>query len=245
MSLRADPAQFEALDLRCHELLADVGLHDVWAIPLSGGGAGRTMLDVNVVSPLRRPASNPVVRRLVALRFALGRQLRWDEEPEDPSRESYLRRLTEEDRSRSLVSPGTREGAFRTLYVFSGETLAEVRNATVHAFLASALIARGGGYLLYWAIYVKPVGPMTRVYMAVIDPFRRLIVYPALIRQLQVAWSCAYPEHAATGLCARGGGFSGQQSGPAGAQRRRDQQHAIHEPSQGAEEDRRDHQRRE
>jgi hypothetical protein len=192
MSPRAAPAEFERLELRCHDLLADVDLHDVWAIPLSWGGPDRTMLDVNAVSPLRRSPANPVVRGLVALRLELGRLFRWDEEREEFSGESYVGRLTEEDRARSLVTPGTREGAFRTLYVFPREALAEVRNATVHAFLASALVTNTDRYLLYWAIYVKPVGPITRAYMALIDPFRHFIVYPALIRQLQAAWSRAY-----------------------------------------------------
>jgi hypothetical protein len=39
---------------------------------------------------------------------------------------------------------------------------------------------------------VKPVGRITAIYMGVIDPFRRLIVYPGITRQLQAAWSQAY-----------------------------------------------------
>ena len=37
-------------------------------------------------------------------------------------------------------------------------------------------------------VYVKPVGWLTPLYMALIDPFRRWIVYPALIRRTQAAW---------------------------------------------------------
>jgi hypothetical protein len=48
-------------------------------------------------------------------------------------------RLTEADRSQSEVSPATREGPFRVLYVLGDEALSELRNATVHAFLALAL----------------------------------------------------------------------------------------------------------
>jgi hypothetical protein len=70
--------------------------------------------------------------------------------------------------------------------------LLEARNATVHGFLAMALVPRPGGYLVYLAVYVKPVGRITAIYMRVIDPFRRLIVYPGISRQLQTAWSQAY-----------------------------------------------------
>jgi hypothetical protein len=100
--------------------------------------------------------------------------------------------LTDADRARSLTAPGTRDGAFRTLYQFPDEALAEVRNATVHGFLATALVPSASGYVLYWAVYAKPVGALTRLYMALIDPFRRLIVYPALLAQTQAAWSRAY-----------------------------------------------------
>ncbi len=132
------------------------------------------------------------VRTLFALRFAIGRMLGWDGPRRDPLGESYLQRLTDDDRARSLIAPGTRRGPFRTLYVFADEAVAEARNATVHAFLVMALRARAGGYRLYWAVYVKPLGRKTAVYMAVIDPFRRLIVYPALIRRAQAAWARAY-----------------------------------------------------
>jgi Protein of unknown function (DUF2867) len=190
--MRVDPREFQKLELRCHGVLADVSLHDVWAIPLAGGGPGRTVSDVRAVSPIGGSPSNIAVRGLVALRRAVGRRAGWDRERDDWSGESYVHRLSDEDRSRSLIAPGTREGSFRLLYLFPNEALAEVRNATVHAFLATVLVARAGGYTLYWAIYVKPVGPLTPVYMAIIDPFRRFVVYPALIRQTQAAWSSAY-----------------------------------------------------
>jgi hypothetical protein len=182
--------EFRALGLRCHLLLHDVPLHDVWVIDLAGGGPGRTMRDVDAIA---ETGHTPLaVRALFALRFAVGRALGWDGPRRESVAESYLHRLTDDDRARSLVTPGTRRGPFRTLYVFADEAVAEARNATVHAFLVMALRARAGGYRLYWAVYVKPVGRMTAIYMAVIDPFRRLIVYPALIRRTQAGWAGAY-----------------------------------------------------
>jgi hypothetical protein len=78
------------------------------------------------------------------------------------------------------------------LYVFNDESLSELRNATVHAFLALALTPSPGGYTLYLAIYVKAVNRFTPLYMALIDPFRRLVVYPALGRYAQRRWSRTY-----------------------------------------------------
>ena len=191
--MRADPSEFSKIDLRCHSLLFDVPLHDVWVVPLTGGGPNRTMRDVYAISPFARvPSTNVLVRGLFALRRVLGRRFRWDEQRHDPPVESYIERLTDADRARSLVVPGTREGAFRTLYLFREEAVAELHNATAHAFVATALKARTDGYVLYWAIYVKPVGFLTCLYMTLIDPFRRFVVYPALIRATQAAWSRAY-----------------------------------------------------
>jgi hypothetical protein len=111
---------------------------------------------------------------------------------------SYVHRLAEADRSHSQVPPGIREGPFRVLYVLDQEALSELRNATVHAFLALALTPSPEGYTLYLAIYVKAVSRLTSSYMALIDPFRRLVVYPALGKHAQQRWSRMY-AHALQG----------------------------------------------
>jgi Protein of unknown function (DUF2867) len=195
VGMRVKPADFQKLKLRCHALLSDVPLHDVWAIPLSGGGPGRSIRDARaILFGERRPRTNVAVRGLFALRSALGRAFGWDDERHDPPGMSYVRRLAEADRSQSQVPPGTREGPFRVLYVLVDEALSELRNATVHAFLALALTPSPGGYMLYLAIYVKPVSSFSTLYMALIDPFRRLVVYPALGRHAQQRWSRTYPK---------------------------------------------------
>jgi hypothetical protein len=192
--MRVKPADFQGLNLHCHALLSDVPLHDVWAIPLDGGGPGRNIQDARAVLFGDDPcgSTNFAVRRLFALRWALGRAFGWDDERHDPASLSYVNRLAEADCSQSQVAPGTREGPFRVLYVLGEEALSELRNATVHAFLALALTPRPGGYTLYLAIYVKPVSRLTPLYMALIDPFRHLIVYPALGRHAQQRWSRTY-----------------------------------------------------
>jgi Protein of unknown function (DUF2867) len=193
VGMRVKAAGFQKLDLRCHALLSDVPLHDVWAIPLNGGGPGRTIQDARAaLFGDRRPHTNLAVRGLFALRFALGRAFGWDAERHDPPGVSYIHRLSEADRAQSQVAPGTRDGPFRVLYVFGNEAVYELRNATVHAFLALVLTPGPGGYTLYLAIYVTPVSRFTALYMALIDPFRRLIVYPDLGRHAQQRWSRTY-----------------------------------------------------
>ena len=193
MSMRVTPAEFRRVNLRCHSLLADVPLHDVWAIPLDGGGPGRTIRDAHAIMfGSRRATAKPAVRVLFRLRWALGRAFGWDDERNDPTALSYVHRLSEADRLQSEVRPGTREGPFRVLYVFANEALSELRNATMHGFMALALVPRQEGYTLYMGVYVTPVSRLTPLYMALIDPFRRYIVYPALCRDAQRSWACAY-----------------------------------------------------
>jgi hypothetical protein len=194
MDMRVRPPDFQRLNLRCHALLSDVPLHDVWAIPLNGGGPGRSIQDARAIlfGDMCRPTNNFAVRGLFALRWALGRAFGWDDECHDPPGASYIHRLAEAYHSQSKVPPGAREGPFRVLYVLDQEALSELRNATVHAFLGLALTPSPAGYMLYLAIYVKPVSRFTMLYMALIDPFRRLVVYPALGRYAQQRWANTY-----------------------------------------------------
>ena len=195
IAMRSDPADFRKLDLRCHALLADVPLHDVWAISLPDGGPGRTVQDLRALMfGERRPPMNVAVRALFALRWKLGRMFGWDDEHHDPPGASYIHRLTEADRVQSQVPPGTRNGSFRDLYVLDNEAVSETRNATVHAFLVTALVRAEQGYTAYLAIYVKPVSRLTPLYMALIDPFRRFVVYPAFGRRVEQAWRRSYGE---------------------------------------------------
>ncbi len=187
--MRIDPAEYRRLDLRAHALLADVPLHDVWALDLPGGGTDRRIADVRALVDLG--AANRATRALFALRLAIGRVLGWDRErPVAPSASphSLLPALGDADRAASEVAPGTRDGPFRVVYVFAREAVSEIENATVAAWSVQALVPRPGGYRFYWAIYVRPVGAITRAYMMAIDPFRHWIVYPSILRALRRGW---------------------------------------------------------
>lgn len=136
--------------------------------------------------------ANPLVRALFALRALVGRLFGWDSAAHAHPEDSYLPRVGDELRRRSEVAPGSADGVFRLLYLLPRESLAEIRNATVHAFLVQALAPTAEGYRLYWAIYVRPVSRLTALYMALIEPFRRLVVYPSILRRIRVAWSARY-----------------------------------------------------
>jgi hypothetical protein len=190
--MRIDSGEFRARALRVHSLLHDVPLEDAWAAPLSGGGAGRTIQDLRNVMIAGRQAAPAPVQGLFWLRSRIGALLGWDQPRPAWSAESYADRLSPADRAQSLVAPGTPDGDFRVLYRFEDEQLNELRNATVHAFMSLSIRPTPGGYLAYVGVFVRPVHRFTSLYMRAIAPFRRLVVYPALIRKVQKAWAERY-----------------------------------------------------
>lgn len=188
--MRITPHEFQQEDLRVHTFLADVPLHDVWAVRLHGGGEGRTLREVRDLMAGVQPSQvNPVVASLFRLRRGLGRVFGWDAPKHEAAVASFVHRLTPADRARSLVTPGQNGGLFSAVYAFENESLEEIRNGTVHAFSATALKQVADGYVMYWAIYVKRINWRTPVYMAMIDPFRRGVIYPAMIAHIERAWA--------------------------------------------------------
>jgi hypothetical protein len=184
--------EFKRLPLRVHAFLADVPLHDVWAIDLP-----RTRPGITLDEFLRTEGSRPyrlslTVRVLLSIRFFIGRLFGWDREPGATTWETFATRLTAADSSKSLVAAGTREGLFRVVYRFENEQLLEVINRTAHAAALSALVETANMYRFYFGVYVRNVGPFTPVYMALIDPFRKLIVYPSLLRTVHANWNQAF-----------------------------------------------------
>jgi hypothetical protein len=96
------------------------------------------------------------------------------------------------DRCKSLADAGTPEGLFRVVYRFENEQLLELVNHTAHAAALSALVEMENAYRFYFGVYVRNVSRLTPIYMAVIDPFRKLVVYPSLLRSVRTRWNQAF-----------------------------------------------------
>ena len=187
--MRASPAEYLSLKLRAHELLRGVPLYDVTVVDLPGGGAGRSVADIRALDSAAAPSR--IANALFRVRRFLGRVFDWDRirmRPED----SLLSQLSERDRRDSQIAPGTPDGAFLILYQFPDEAVSEIRNATVHGYVCLAMARTVVGYRLYWAVYVLPVSRLTRPYLIAIEPFRRFILYPAMLRRIRRAWMSAY-----------------------------------------------------
>lgn len=187
---QATEQEYRRLTLRAHGLLRDVPVHDVWRVALPNGGPSRTMKDVRAVfDAVRHSRLSLPARTLFELRWFIGRVFRWDRPVAQPGARSYRARLSDTDRKESIVEPGTLDGPFTVLYVHAMEAVSEIRNATVHGFLVWALEPTSDGYQLFWAIHVLPVSVWTKPYLAIIDPFRRWVVYPALLRRIHETWT--------------------------------------------------------
>ena len=184
-------AEYGALPLRVHTLLADVPLHDVWVVDLPRIREGVTLDEFyRLLSQHRLIGRLPLsAHALFRLRFFLGRIFRLEDQPKGAGAASFARGLTAEDRARSSLAPGTADGLFRVVYRFENELLLEMHNRTAHAALLMALAESEGGYRFYLAVYVCRAGWITQVYMALIDPFRRWIVYPAMLKNILAIWA--------------------------------------------------------
>jgi Protein of unknown function (DUF2867) len=194
--MRVPNAVHESRPWRIREIAPDFTLEDVWALPVYGGaGDFPHLLEVMASRDLSR--ETPAITRLMfAVRWQLGRWFGWDNAGDRPipgrTETSLTERLPADLRG---TAAGMRFGSlFAPVYRTDTEFAAEISNQTVHAVMHLAWVDRGHGrYQGRMAVYVKPRGRLGRPYMAFISPFRRWVVYPALLRQIERAWSTRGP----------------------------------------------------
>jgi hypothetical protein len=184
--------EFKQLPLRVHTFLAGVPLHDVWFVDLPRWRAGVTLDDFlrTASNCLFTPSS--LVRMLLDIWLSIGRFFGWDRDPAATAAKSFATRLTDTDRSKSLAAAGARDGFFRVVYRFENEQLVELINWTVHAAALTTLVETATAYRFYLGVYLRSVSRFTPFYMALIDPFRKMIVYPSLLRSVHAHWDQAF-----------------------------------------------------
>jgi hypothetical protein len=93
---------------------------------------------------------------------------------------------------RRLLAPLLDRGSagFVPVYLEPEERLYRIENATVTALLHVSLVERRPRV----AVYVLPRGRFGRAYLALIEPFRRHVVYPALLRRAAAAVRALRPD---------------------------------------------------
>jgi hypothetical protein len=130
---------------------------------------------------------------LFSLRYRLGGWFGWDDatrtRPVPGRTDTTLSARLPKDLLGTAARPDISSTSFKPLYRTDDEWAAELSNDTVHAVMHLAWIDQGDGlYHGQMGVYVKPRGRFGATYMALIGPFRHLIVYPALMRQIERAW---------------------------------------------------------
>lgn len=198
--------EHERRPLRIHELVPDFILEDVWALPVEGCAEDFDAFLEFIGSMDPTATENRPARFLWDLRNRLGAWFDLGEisSPVDGdgdgdlaipgSAETTLRDRLPADLRSTAAGFDFDSLPFVPLYRTEREAAAEVSNKTVHGVLHLAWVERGDGrYQGQMAVYVKPRGLFGRAYMALIKPFRYLVVYPALMREVGRAWAARRP----------------------------------------------------
>jgi len=199
--MRLPNSAHESAPWRIQEIVPDFTLEDVWELPAQGGTEDfQDLLELMASSDPANADSLPT-RALWRLRdrlgawFDLGRISAPDEVvgpgelPIPGAEETSLAGRLPADLRGTATDVDFGSLPFVPLYRTDDEFAAELSNRTVHGVMHLAWVPRGDGrYQAQMAVYVKPRGLFGKGYMALIKPFRYLIVYPALTRQTERMW---------------------------------------------------------
>jgi hypothetical protein len=183
---------------RIHEIAPDFRLEDVWELPGRGGAEDFPRLVELITSIDPSQGSNRAARALWALRWKIGEVFGWDEDDASlGSRVDSLGERLPEDLRRS-AKPEFEALLFSSLYLLDDEFAAEIANGTMHGVMHIGRVPdAAGSFRAQMAVLVKPNGRFGEAYMAAIRPFRRLIVYPAMMRDGRSLWERAGDSAAA------------------------------------------------
>jgi hypothetical protein len=175
------------------EVARDFTLDAVWEFPITAdAGKGETfrafckLEDAARSEPLSGPAEWLIQFRLLLGKLGLDRQANELPIP-DCTETSVWERLKSEDRQ-PVPAPDARF-PFRLVYDRDTERLLEFSNGSLHGLLHLSWARKTDTlHAPRLAVYVKPRGWFGRLYMALIYPFRVLVVYPAIMRASKRRW---------------------------------------------------------
>jgi Protein of unknown function (DUF2867) len=188
--MRLPDSEHTSRPWRIHELTQGFRLEDVWALPTPGGPKDfPRLVEMIAAGDTAETASRPA-RALWTLRWKLGELFGWDDtDSESLPQWQMLRDRLPEDLREAPSGPDFDALPFTSVYLLYDEWAAEIANKTVHGVMHISWVEDGdGAYRGQMAVYVKPNGLLGNAYMAAIKPFRYLVVYPAIQRQLKRRW---------------------------------------------------------
>jgi hypothetical protein len=180
------------------EIAPDFDLLDVWALPARGTPDEFHAFVETMASLDPSSVGSAASRTLFKIRELLGRVLGWDEPSKTRSipgcsETSLAKRVPQALREAAdelPVSDALRRAGATPLFLTDDEAALEIANDTVHGVLHFSFVGEADGlHRPHMAIYVKPHGLLGQLYLKAIAPFRHLIVYPALMRQIERTWN--------------------------------------------------------
>jgi hypothetical protein len=144
------------------------------------------MLVQQIASGDPSQSSSVAVRTLFAIRWKIGELLGWDGPDAGlGSRVPTLRHRLPPDLRDASSGPIFTALPFKSLYLIENEWAAEMANRTMHGVMHIGRIPdKTGSFRAQMAVLVKPNGLLGNAYMAAIRPFRHLIVYPPMLREM-------------------------------------------------------------
>lgn len=173
---------------RIHELAYDFRLEDVWALPTPGGPGDFPRLVQLLAGYDPRRSRSRALRTLFGVRSRIGQLLGWDRPGSDTAAPTpTLRDRVPADLRERPSGPDLEP--FSSLYLLEDEWAMEYANPTLHGILHLGwVLGDTGVHRGELAIYVRRRSAVGSAYMAAILPFRYLVVYPAMLRELGSLW---------------------------------------------------------
>ena len=198
---------------KVHEIAKDFKLLDVWEFPiLADKSKGQNLaLFLKIVQDKQKyDLKNGVSSRLlmagflVVLRNIMGKIFSIDKDvntlPIPGCKETSLReRLSREDQEKNLaeqeIKGNEQKRGFRVVYLYENECLWELSNNTVHALMHLGWVHKYDNYFTaQLAVYAKTRGWWGYLYMKLIMPFRRHIIYPVMMNYVKTKWETYFKK---------------------------------------------------
>lgn len=191
MNRRLPESEFRERPWQIHQFIDGFEVEDVWTVGARERAVDFPRLVDLIASVNTEESASPAVRLLFAARWKIGEWLGWD----DPSAGVGSRVPSLRDHLpaslRDSVDPGRFVSLpFTPLYELPDEFAAEIANKTMHGILHLGAVPAGNDEVLVrMTVLVRTNGLFGRAYMAFIKPFRYLLVYPAMFRELEGRWT--------------------------------------------------------
>ncbi len=187
---------------KVNEIANDFILWDVWEIPIVANNSRtenfQSFYGIAFETFKKMQTKTTLVGILFTLRFWISKIFPLDRnintlQIQCCNETTVKIRLSSQDLEKSKAGKAIRVNnidlEFRPVYLFEDESMHELSNDTVHGLIHVGWIKKNDNYYTATlAIYVIPRGIYGKIYLKLIEPFRRHIVYPVIMKAIKEQW---------------------------------------------------------